>query len=199
LAVTALKDNVLSCEVVDIKTKKAKPLHLPEVKAAENAEGPVGHVITDWSKDRKWLLTTMYRDGCNKCDVYRVKRDGTEAKRIGTGLQGKFSPDGKKVLYLGWKDDETFDKGQLFVADMEGGNPQRVSQESNGKLTGGFCWSPDGTKIAYVWQRDRDADSQEWETFLMVMDADGKNSTVVLSEKLTSTDNYVPLLNPEWR
>src|SRR5262249_20728059 len=100
LAITSLKDNVLSHEIFDFMTKKTKPLQLPEAKAPKDAEGPVGHVITDWSKDGKWLLTTCFM-GWKKADLYRVKNDGSEAKRIGTGLDGKFSPDGKKILYLG--------------------------------------------------------------------------------------------------
>jgi hypothetical protein len=61
---------------------------------------------------------------------------------------------------------------------------------------------PDGKKIAYVWQRDRDAQSQEKETFLMVMDADGKNSTVVLSDKSQTAGIYYSSLaffGPVWR
>jgi hypothetical protein len=33
----------------------------------------------------------------------------------------------------------------------------------------------------------------------MVMDADGKNATVVLSDKQTGKANYVGFVNPEWR
>ena len=196
LAVTTWKDNVFSHEMVDVKTKKAKLLQLPEVKAPADTEGPVGHVISDWSKDGKWLLTTLYV-GWKKTDLYRVKSDGSEAKRIGTGLDGKFSPDGKKVLYLGWKDGETAEKGRLFVTDLKGGKPQGVSKELNGQFTGGFCWSPDGKKVAYVWQGDREGAGEGGETFLMVMDADGQNTRAVLSEK--RNDNYVSFLYPAWR
>jgi Tol biopolymer transport system component len=198
LAITTLQDNALSHEIFDLKTRKTRPLQLPEVKAQKDIEGPVGHAITDWSKDGRWFLTTAYR-GDLQTDLYRVKSDGSDAKRIGQGMCGQFSPDGKKILYLGWKDGETPDKGRLFVADADGGNSQQVSQESNGKFQGGFCWSPDGKKIAYVWQRDRDGESQEWETFLMVMHADGKNAKVVLTDKQTGRYYYVAFLHPQWR
>jgi RNA polymerase sigma factor (sigma-70 family) len=197
LAITTLQGNALSHAIFDLETRKTRPLQLPEVEAPENAEGPVGHWITDWSKDGRWFLTTVQRGGV-QTDLYRVKSDGSEAKKIGQGMCGRLSPDGKKILYLGWKE-ETPEKGRLFVADVDGGDSRQVSQESNGKFVGGYSWSPDGKKIAYVWQRDRDADSQDQETFLMVMDADGRNSTVILSEKITSTWNYVPFLRPDWR
>jgi WD40-like Beta Propeller Repeat len=202
LAINTLQDNAYTHAIFDLKTKKAKPVQMPEVKAPQDAKLPVGHCITDWSQDGKWLLTTCYMNSRNKADLYRVKSDGSEAKKIGQGMNGIFSPDGKKVLHLGWKDDETPAKGRLFIADVDGGKSRQVSRESNGLFTGGFCWSPDGKKIAYVWQRDRrDADGWEWETFLMVMDADGKSTTVVLSDKLTTKNYYVHIafVRPQWR
>jgi Tol biopolymer transport system component len=207
LAINILQDNAFTHAIFDLKTKKARPLQMPEVKAPEDAKGPVGHWITDWSKDGNWLLTTCYTNGWwKKADLYRVKSDGSEAIRIGQGKDGVLSPDGKKVLYLGWKDDETAAKARLaearlFIADVDGGKPRQVPQESNGTCPGGFCWSPNGKKIAYVWLRDRDADSQEWETSLMVMDADGKNANVVLSDKLTTKNNFivVPFAQLQWR
>ena len=119
-------------------------------------------------------------------------------------MDGVLSPDGKKVLYLGWKDGERPRNGRLFIAEVDGSNSRQVSQEANGSFLtdiGGFCWSPDGKKIAYVWSRDRDDENQEWETFLMVMDADGKNAKVVLSDKVTATANisYVAFARLQWR
>jgi Tol biopolymer transport system component len=198
LAVTTVKDNLCTHRIFDLKTRKAKALQLPEVKAPESTDGPVGHMITDWSKDGKWFLTTVQVDEV-QTDLYRVTSDGSEAKKIGKGLCGKFSPDGKKVLYLGWKEKESPDKGRLFVADVEKGESRQVSQELNGQFTGGYCWSPDGKKIAYVWQGDRAEGSMELETFLMVMDVDGKDARAIRSEKLTSPQNYVLILCPDWR
>jgi RNA polymerase sigma factor (sigma-70 family) len=208
LAINTLRDNAYTHAIFDLKTKKAKPLPMPEVKAPEDAKRPGGHCIKDWSRDGKWLLTTCYVKDWIKADLYRVKSDGSEAKRIGQGMDGILSPDGKKVLYLGWKEDVTAAKARglsakarLFIADVDGGKPRQVSQESNGTFQeGGFCWSPDGKKIAYVWMRDRDP-GQGWETFLMVMDADGKNANVVLSDKLTTTNDLIatPFVHLQWR
>jgi RNA polymerase sigma factor (sigma-70 family) len=202
LAINIFQDNAFTHAIFDLETKKAKPLQMPEAKAPQDVKAPVGHCITDWSKDGKWLLTICNMNRWwNKADLYRVKSDGSVAKKIGQGMNGIFSPDGKKVLYLGWKDDETAAKGRLFITDVDGGMPRQVSRESDGLFTGGFCWSPDGKKIAYVWLRNRpDADGWEWETFLMVMDADGKSTTVILSDKLTTKNAYVSaFVRPQWR
>jgi RNA polymerase sigma factor (sigma-70 family) len=204
LVVTAVDGMGLSHHIFDLKTKKTLRLQLPKVKAPENADLPVGHLITDWSRDGKRFLTTVMAKGQAEAELYLVSSDGSEAKRIGKGFGGMFSPDGKTALCLdlAWKGEkgETPDT-RLVLVDVKTGKRRRVSQETNGQFVGGYCWSPDGKKIAYVWRRDRDHENQAWETFLMVMDADGQNSTVVLSEKSSHTGAYWynPFGWPKWR
>jgi RNA polymerase sigma factor (sigma-70 family) len=203
LVVTAVDGTDLAHRIIDLKTKRTKSLRLPAVKAPENAELPVGHLITDWSRDGRWFLTTVMAKGQAQAELYLVKSDGSAAKRIGKGFNGKLSPDGKTALCLdlAWKGKkgETPDT-YLALVDVKTGKRRRVSQETNGQFVGGYCWSPDGKKIAYIWRSDRDKENQAWETFLMVMDADGQNARVVLSEKSSHTDHwYNPFGCPDWR
>jgi Tol biopolymer transport system component len=201
LLVVSYEGDAIQHHLVDVRTKTAKSLKLPDVMPAAKAEGLVGHVVTDWSPDGKWFLT-MCSTGAGDDDfqLYRVKRDGSEARRIGAvkwGMFGRFSPDGKSVLYLG---QVKKDREALFAVDLAGGKPRQVSQELNGNLDIlGYCWSPDGKRVAYVWDnspKDR-ADGQESETSLMVVDADGRNASAVLSEK--STFGGFTLRSPNWR
>ena len=97
-AITADQDNTFTYAIFDLKTKKAKPLRLPEVKAHG--------LVERWKVAFDYLL----RGRLKKPDLYWTKCDGSEAKRIGQSMDDLVSPDGKKVLYLGWKDDETPDK-----------------------------------------------------------------------------------------
>jgi RNA polymerase sigma factor (sigma-70 family) len=209
LVVTAVDGTGFSHRTIDLQTKRTKSLQLPEVQAPEvktpeNAELPVGHFITDWSTDGKWFLTTVLTTGMAEAELYLVKSDGSEPKRIGKGFEGRLSPDGKTALCLDltWKGEkgDTADT-HLVLVDVKTGKRRRVSQETNGQFVGGFCWSPDGKKIAYTWRRNRENKNQAWETFLMVMDADGQNSKVVLSEKSSRTDDdwYNPFGCPHWR
>jgi hypothetical protein len=46
---------------------------------------------------------------------------------------------------------------------------------------GNYCWSPDGKRVAYIWDNYEDGDNGE--VFLMVVDADGKNSRALASQK----------------
>jgi RNA polymerase sigma factor (sigma-70 family) len=203
LVVTAVDGTDLAHRIIDLKNKRTKSLRLPAVKPPENAELPVGHLITDWSRDGRWFLTTVMAKGQADAELYLVKSDGSGAKRIGKGFGGKLSPDGKTALCLdlAWKGEkgETPDT-HLVLVDVKTGKRLRVSQETNGQFVGGYCWSPDGKKIAYIWRRDRDQDNQAWETFLMVMEANGQNARVVLSEKSSHTDHwYNPFGSPDRR
>jgi Tol biopolymer transport system component len=203
LVVSALEGTSIRHHIVDLMTKKTKSLQLPETKGSEDAEFPTGHLITDWSRDGQWFLTTVMAKGQAEAELYLVKSDGSQVKSLGIGFDGKLAADAKTVLCLdlAWKGEkgDTPDT-HLLLIDVETKKRRRVSQETNGQFVGGYCWSPDGKKIAYVWRRDRENDSEAWETFLMVMDADGQNSRVVLSEKSTRTNNWCnPFGCPEWR
>jgi Tol biopolymer transport system component len=194
------QDGSIEHYLVDVKTKDKKTISLPKVEAPQDVKGRVGHVITDWSKDGQWFLTMCLHGDQKEAKVrlYRVKSDGSETHAIKgaeSGRWGRFSPDGKRILYT--SPDE---KGQarLFVIDTAGGKPVRLSPELNGSIDeAGFCWSPDGKRVAYLWlNSERPQFGQEYEMFLMVIDADGQNQVTVLSEK---TPFVKPIRYPQWR
>jgi len=92
----------------------------------------------------------------------------------------------------------------IYAMDVKEKKPWKVSQEQNG-FVGGACWSPDGKRMAYVWGNTSDEKGdgvpefvfRQTETFLMVVDADGKNSVTLFSEKKPLT--YVSLWSADWR
>jgi WD40 repeat protein len=194
------QDGAFEHHLIDVKAGKKKTLSLPTVETPPGAKGRVGHVVTDWSRDGRWFLT-MCLTGDEKEEnarLYRVKSDGSEAlpvKGVRSGRWGRFSPDGKRILYTG-----SDEKGRprLFVVDVDAGKPSCLSPELNGCIDdAGFCWSPDGKRVAYLWlNTDRPQFGQEYEMFLMVIDADGKNQVTVLNEKSAFVK---PLRYPQWR
>lgn len=179
-----------SYHLVDVKTKKKRLVPLPKLDRPAGTMYTPQHHISDWSPDGAWFLTSAgYRDksGKSHAQMYMVKRDGSEVRRlkhIEYGLSGVFSPNGKRILFCGTHRDHGREIQQLYVADITGGKPVRVSQELNGYVAWhwrDYCWSPDGKRVAYVWHNgERDNDS---ETFLMVVNADGTNAEVVFSQK----------------
>jgi Tol biopolymer transport system component len=135
--------------------------------------------------------------------VYLVKADGSGARPLGRKGQGayggRFSPDGRRVLYLGFEGDREKPVQGLYVVDAAGGEPRKVSQELNADFMG-HGWSPDGRRIAYTW-RQVPADGnleRETESFLMVVGADGKDPQTVLSEK-ADHGLIISLTGPDWR
>jgi Tol biopolymer transport system component len=177
----------------DLKTKKKTALKLPE-----------GHSLTDWSRDGAWLLThSMTKTGPI---VSLVKQDGSDARALTEpelqATRARFSPDGRMILFHG-----TDPKGKskhIYAMDLKEKKPWKVSQELNGFVSGG-CWSPDSKRIAYIWGQTSDQKVpgvpeqlfRETETFLIVADADGKNSATLFSEKKPVI--HVTLWSVDWR
>ncbi len=171
--------------VVNVKTQEKTALKLP-----------ADHIITDWSRDGKFFLTMsarVYNDGKFATRLYLMNRDGTEHKALPEDPRnlafGRLSPDGKKVLCrwmsgAGGKDQAA--PPPLAVVDVATGKVTAVEDFPLNATPGGYCWSPDGKRIAYTWQHadgKPDDPAREIEGFLVVCDPDGKNAKTVLSEK----------------
>jgi Tol biopolymer transport system component len=183
---------VVSHWLMDVKTKEKTELKIPD-----------GHIITDWSRDGKWFLTISITAAPAKEDapplsqLNLVSQDGMVIRRLGkpSAAMGRLSPDGKKVLFMKMGDKRG--EGQLCVMTLADGKIQQASQELNAELLG-YCWSPDSKRIAYVWRQKNPMPNGQTESFLMIVDADGKNPVTLLSEK-SDNQGMITLSSPDWR
>jgi Tol biopolymer transport system component len=172
--------------VVDVKTKEKKALKLPG-----------DHILTDWSRDGKFFLTTrlVVDKDKGRAGLYLMNRDGTEHKALTDDKQfsamGRLSPDGKRVLYTlitAPKDGKGQPKRELAVLDIATEKSAVLGETPlNGEIES-YCWSPDGKRIAYTWRQTHEgkpADLVDKETasFLVVCDADGKTAKTIATEK----------------
>jgi Tol biopolymer transport system component len=169
--------------IVDVQTKQSQPLRLPDALASGKLSSR--YYITDWSPDGKWLLATLSPEkGRKDFWIYRIRSDGTVAERIREGVAGRYSPDGRSILF----GDVTVKS--LFVAPLAGGEARQVSQEQNGLILG-CAWSPDSKRIAYGWRKWSPEQLESGESFIMVVNADGTNPAVLFEAKTEFPDLIV--------
>jgi Tol biopolymer transport system component len=141
--------------------------------------------LEDWSPDGKWFLTCSDRHPPRGSgyQLYLMKTDGTEQRRLtkdGLNCYARFSPDGRKILYL----HQTGKEGNsIWVVDLDGKNAKEIIKEMDLTSPDGAYWSPDGKQIAVVlfnWELDekgkrRLSDPENANFHIDIMDLDGKN------------------------
>ncbi len=185
------KDLVASHFILDVKTKERTALKLPS-----------NHLISDWSRDGKYFLTTSFtkesatKERAERARLHVMNRDGTEHKALAEKAEyaagGRFSPDGKRVLCFAVPPPP---KGEdpwaaLVILDLGTGQMTKVGGVPKNSLTcqlNDFCWSPDGKRIAYLQYEFVEAKSaEEHENILRVVvcDPDGANARTVSTSKI---------------
>lgn len=78
--------------------------------------------------------------------VWVVSASNGNAREIGTGYSPKFSPDGKRLVFL--------DKEKILTTDSAGREPPHALLVDEGQI-GSITFSPDGKRLAFVSQRAR--------------------------------------------
>jgi RNA polymerase sigma factor (sigma-70 family) len=193
--------------IVNVKTKEKTLLKLP-----------ADHIITDWSRDGKFFLTTREGGYQEKRQprLYLMNRDGTEHKAITDGkaaaVGGRLSPDGRRVLYMEIEVSKDGSKvfRKLIVVDVATGKSTPAEGVPPSANIQGFCWSPDAKRIAYTWREIHAREAKdvpmmevrppvpiETESFLVVCDPDGKNQKTVVTEK-GSAQWIITIGNVDW-
>jgi Tol biopolymer transport system component len=190
----------------------------PQSGNTEPLELPAGVRLLDWAQDAKTFLVTYRKD-----DKYRLglvekgdkePQELTELKVRFPRNPGRFSPDGKKVLFTD-ADPEQKDaykwhrSSQPHVLDLATKKRQPlIDFPSNGQCVGA-AWSPDGKRVAYTWTQlhaellkkdslNKDDVEILTKSFLMVADADGRNAKVIASD--TSNQGRFPIYGSvDWR
>jgi Tol biopolymer transport system component len=188
--------------LVATKSEWPNPHHLKAETWRIDADGsnpvrlpiPDTDSVEDWSPDGQWFVTCSDRHPphARGYQLYVMKTDGSQQRRLtegGLNCNARFSPDGRKILYL----HQTHKEGNsIWVVDADGknareivktigvaGHAARLVDPQAGVLDSAF-WSPDGKQIAVVlldWKKGmvlmRDAEQANFR--IEIMDVDGKN------------------------
>src|SRR5215467_570414 len=105
----------------------------------------------------------------------------TDVMRIKSVGSPRISPDGSRVVFTVGeikmdKDKEWKSATQVWVAPAGGGNARQYTRGEKSATVPE--WSPDGTMIAFLSDREKDGERQVW-----MMDADGGEAWVVTAHK----------------
>jgi Tol biopolymer transport system component len=138
---------------------------------------------SDWSPDGKRLLQSRRKRGTTRIEWVNIDGSGEPefiTSEHENAYGARLSPDGRRILcMIGPKPHagET-SRESLHVIDLTTKKKTAIGKPGH---THGFCWSSDGSKIAYTWQMPlrKPEEANEGKTYLITCDADGSHSKTV--------------------
>lgn len=113
-----------------------------------------------------------------KKEIYIADYDGASMKQVthheSISILPKFSPDGRKIAYLSYKDRYPF----LYVLDLESGESRALSKQVG--LNVAPAWSPDSKQLAVVQSKDGNSE-------IYLVNVDGSNRRRLTDHSATDT------------
>jgi dipeptidyl aminopeptidase/acylaminoacyl peptidase len=176
--------------IVDLKSKTVESVTFPKVKTEKYGEIEPG--IQAWTPDGGRFLVSAQ-------GLYLAKTNGSDMRPLTQGAVNvfgstcRFSPDGKRLLYVTYNENKS---NTLYVLNVADGKSKAVVEAINFSAIHA-AWSPDGRRIAYITTLLDGNGNRGEETSINVIDADGGNSTTIISEKHEA--NVIRVVLMDWR
>jgi beta-lactamase regulating signal transducer with metallopeptidase domain len=173
------------------KSKAAKPIWTDETwrLSTDGAKKtwlpvPSSDGVDDWSSDGKWFVTCSDRHEPfgSGYQLYLISPDGTQQRRLthgrGLNVYARFSPDGKKIVFLHQERGEN----SIRMIDVTDGKESVVLKDDGLDRVDMACWSPDGKQLAVTrvnWQMGPDGkkhlEAAKADYRLEIVSLDGKS------------------------
>ncbi|MBD1372576.1 PD40 domain-containing protein [Hazenella sp. IB182357] len=177
----------------------------------------------DLSPDDRHIVFSYYDKGI--ASIYIAKSDGTEVKKMTSPqdeshLSPRFSPDGRKIVYLSEEKGTRKRDSHLYIMDMNGSNSKPLTTGSEQRMNPVF--SPDGKQIYFFQSNQFDYELSSYVKFdIYRVPSDGSVPAIPITkrergsvsdlimtgdgEKLIYTDftsggtqfNILPIKNPQ--
>ncbi len=129
------------------------------------------------------VIAAHFRDEDGDYEIYVMNREGKDRKAVtsnlATDVHPKFSPDGKKILFISDRDY----RPEIYVMNADGSDQTRLTNSDSYDIDP--VWSPDGDKIVYISNRLGSFD-------VFMMNADGTD------KKLLTRDSPSIDIAPVW-
>jgi dipeptidyl aminopeptidase/acylaminoacyl peptidase len=134
-----------------------------------------GRQARSFSRDGQWIAFDAYKQGFDnsRAECWIAGRDGRELKRLAFGATPRFSPDGKRLLFVREHvNDRTAQEG-IYVINRDGSGETRIG------LGRWPDWSPDGNHIVFSLGGEETGGARIGST-ICIANADGSNRWKVI-------------------
>ncbi len=132
--------------------------------------------VASWFPDGTELLANAWEQG-QRGSMWTVSVLGQSTRELREASLGlAVSPDGARIAYSPAA--AVGDSREIWIADRQGGNPQKILVLRENESLLGASWSPDGQRLAYnKWRSTPGA----YQSSIEACDLKGANRTVILS------------------
>lgn len=148
------KDGIEKSALYVVDIQSSKPQRLTDV------DGKL-KIGMSWSPSGREIAYSA-QVAAGKYDIFTVNADRPSPKRIATGTNPVWSPDGKRILFLIRGGNRPTSTTGIHIVDRDGANQEQVTTAVGYLRLIGF--SPDGERILYMSNSD-----------VCAMDSDGSN------------------------